>query len=339
MPAAVVLGRAADHGLGDQPMMSRRYGKMPGMTRCSTDLGRLGQPAVGWCPYVSCQHVLLKPAQPMFEGRQLHTLCRITEAVEVYADSLHAILEQIAVILPNAWQYPHICHARITLHKDCYESKDFHESSRRQAATIRMHGKPVGQVEIVYLAATPESEEGPFLNAERAFLNALAIHLGKLAERYQLKDELARTRSDLHEAKAGLRGLLSQLEAERNEIVCSIRTNVERVLLPQIHSLASQVPSQQKKSLALLERGLAELTDPFTREISQICRTLTPAEIEICNMIRNQMSTKEIARVRHVTPATVFKQRESIRRKLSIAGSDANLTAYLLAIASRHRVL
>jgi len=62
---------------------------------------------------------------------------------------------------------------------------------------------------------------------------------------------------------------------------------------------------------------------PFAREVSKSCKTLAPAEIEICGMIRNGLSIKEIATPRHVSVATVFKQRGSICRKLSIDGANS----------------
>ncbi len=41
------------------------------------------------------------------------------------------------------------------------------------------------------------------------------------------------------------------------------------------------------------------------------------------------LSTKEIADVRHVSHATVSRQRESIRQKLAITGRNVNLVTFL----------
>ncbi len=46
-------------------------------------------------------------------------------------------------------------------------------------------------------------------------------------------------------------------------------------------------------------------------------------------MICDHLTTKEIARIRHVSPSTVARQREQIRKKLGIAGSDTNLATHL----------
>jgi DNA-binding CsgD family transcriptional regulator len=89
--------------------------------------------------------------------------------------------------------------------------------------------------------------------------------------------------------------------------------------------------------VALLQNQLNELSSPFANKISKSFGNLTPTEVEICDMIRGGMSTKEIASLRHVSPATVSKQRERIRRKLDLSGTDANLTTHLLMLASERR--
>ena len=266
---------------------------------------------------------------------ELQSLYQISELVEKYADSLPRILEGIVEILPTAWLHPDCCRARITLRGECYETQGFRESSLRQSASVRVQGSVVGLVEVVYVKTPPRCGDGPFLPEEQALLDAVATRIGRTAERCQLRDELARTHTALFEAKAGLRSLFSQIEEEKAEVGRAIRANVERVLLPQIRAIANQLPSGQRECLTFIEQGLADLTNPFTHTITESYRTLTAAEIEICDLIRRGKSTKEIAQIRHVTPATVFKQRESIRRKLRIAGSDANLTAHLLAINAR----
>ncbi len=273
-------------------------------------------------------------AAPSRRLSDLQCLCAISEVVEAQADSLPEILQGIVDLLARSWQYPDLCHARVTLREHRYETQAFRESFWRQAAPIRVEGQAAGAVEVFYQEETPECDEGPFLQRERDLIDAVAARIGRIAEHCLLKEELRTTRETLREAEAALRGVLSHIDEERAEISRSINANVEKVLFPQLQALARQVSSQQKQSVALLEKGLAELTDPFTYRIASACRKLTPTEIEICNLIRNGLSTKEIARVRQVSPATVFKQRESIRRKLSIVGTNTNLTAHLLAVAA-----
>jgi hypothetical protein len=54
-------------------------------------------------------------------------------------------------------------------------------------------------------------------------------------------------------------------------------------------------------------------------------------EIALGTMIRNGLSTKEIAQLRCIAPATVRRHRENIRRKLGLRNRKANLATYLQA--------
>ena len=74
---------------------------------------------------------------------------------------------------------------------------------------------------------------------------------------------------------------------------------------------------------------LEDIASPFINHLSEAHLSLTPTEVGICNMIRNGMRTKDIARIRGVSPATINRHREHIRRKLKIANSDINLMTYL----------
>ena len=190
-------------------------------------------------------------------------------------------------------------------------------------------------MEAFYEEMPSECDGATSPRGQKKLIRAVAACIGRVAESCLLKEEMWTIRETLHEAEAALRGVLSHIDEERAEIAHSINANVEKILLPQLQALTRQASSHQKQRLGLLEKGLTELTDPFTYRISSGYCNLTPTEIEICSLIRNGLSTKEIARVRQVTPATVFKQRESIRRKLSIVGTDANLTAHLLALPAK----
>jgi DNA-binding CsgD family transcriptional regulator len=46
-------------------------------------------------------------------------------------------------------------------------------------------------------------------------------------------------------------------------------------------------------------------------------------------MVRNGLTSKEIAQLRGVSPATISRHRERIRRKLGLTRSATNLASYL----------
>jgi DNA-binding CsgD family transcriptional regulator len=59
---------------------------------------------------------------------------------------------------------------------------------------------------------------------------------------------------------------------------------------------------------------------------------LSPIEIQIGNMIKHGLSSKAIARIRGISPATVNRHRENIRRKLNLTNNKMNLASYLNGI-------
>ena len=102
--------------------------------------------------------------------------------------------------------------------------------------------------------------------------------------------------------------------------------------MPIIHALTPGVAKNKQKYLDILKNTLEETTSPFTNKIINHYRTLTPAEIDICNMIRNGLRTKEVAELRGVSLSTISRHREHIRRKLKITNHKINLTTYLQSL-------
>jgi len=79
----------------------------------------------------------------------------------------------------------------------------------------------------------------------------------------------------------------------------------------------------------MLRNSLDEITSPFGNRLSKTSLSLTPTEINICNMIRSGMQTKEIAQIRGVSEETISRHREHIRKKLNITSTGVNMTTYL----------
>ena len=177
-------------------------------------------------------------------------------------------------------------------------------------------------------------DEEPFLQEERCLIDAVAERVGKIAERIQAQRELKTDRAALQKANIALREVLTQIDCEKKQVSESVAENVDKVLMPLLRQLDSELPAQQRKYVALLKKHLAHLTSPLVGRLSRAFAALTPAEVEVCEMIRDGWSTKEIAQFRHVAHKTVGKQREQIRAKLGIAGAKVNLATHLRMLSS-----
>ena len=59
---------------------------------------------------------------------------------------------------------------------------------------------------------------------------------------------------------------------------------------------------------------------------------LTPREIEICNMIKSGLTTKEISNFLNSSSQTIDKHRKNIRKKLGLTQRYINLTSFLQSL-------
>ncbi len=261
--------------------------------------------------------------------KELNCLYTISRLVEQHRTSLESILQGVAEILPPSWQYPDKCCARLTLYNKQYSTMDFRPTKWKQLADIVVQGDRAGTVEVYYTQEMPSIDEGPFLKEERDLINAVAERTGKVVERIQVEQQLQVDRAALQESNTALRRVLSQIEEEKGEVHEAIAQNVDKILMPVLRALDGEIPAQQKRYTALLRKHLEDITSPFINRLSKAFAVLTPLEVEICNMIRDGLTTKEIAQLRHVSPRTVSKQRERIRKKLQLKGEDTNLATHL----------
>ncbi|MHB1033381.1 MAG: helix-turn-helix transcriptional regulator [Pirellulales bacterium] len=268
--------------------------------------------------------------------RELLLVCRFAELVHRHAHSRDELIQAVVEHLPAGWQYPDICYARVVFEGKPYATANFRTSPWEQCEDLEVAGKRVGTVEVGYLRKKPDCAEGPFLREERGLLRVVAEHLGRILERLQserqLRDALAALEAKhaaLQQANAAVRAVWTRIEEEKNEIRQSTHANVEKILIPTLHGLEDEVPPHLKGRMALVKQGLEEIVSPFVDHLSKTCALLTPVEIAVANLIKNGLGTKEIARLRHISPATVARHREHIRKKLGITNSKANLISYL----------
>jgi DNA-binding CsgD family transcriptional regulator len=272
--------------------------------------------------------------------KELNCLYGVAQLAERHPHSIEGILAGAARILPPAWQYPETASARIRFRGRVYDSPGFRESRWRQAAALVVAGEPAGEVVVCYQDERPASFEGPFLREERTLINALADHLGTIAQRIEAEQKLQEInrlltveREALREANTALRTVLAKIDEEKREMGRDIHANVEKVLLPILQALALEVPAAKRAYVDLLRANLDEITAPFTKRLSAAFHALTPTEVAVCHMIRSGLRTKEIARLRGISPATVNRHREHVRRKLGLARRGLNLTTYLQSTA------
>jgi len=157
-----------------------------------------------------------------------------------------------------------------------------------------------------------------------------------ITERKRAEDALKASEKLLHLQKkvleqknAALREILEQIEIEKQRIKNDVVSNVDNLLFPILQKLKAEISGIPKQYVELLESNLEELASSFGRKISQSTLRLTSREIEICNMVKNGLTSKDIARSLNVSVHTINSHRNNIRRKVNINNEKINLVAFL----------
>ncbi len=144
----------------------------------------------------------------------------------------------------------------------------------------------------------------------------------------QQAEALSRERQALAEKNVALKEIMSVVEAEKMEIRKQIASTIDQVLKPAISRLARRDGTINKTYYDLLKYNLDELALTTGGALS-ISSKLSPREMEICSMIKNGSSSKDIAEALDIALVTVQKHREVIRRKLGLTNKSVNLTTHL----------
>jgi len=175
------------------------------------------------------------------------------------------------------------------------------------------------------------------ISARKQAQEELSKYCNQLEETVKEKTgELRRANIILEEQRAAierkniaLQELIEELHREKEQIKEDMVLNVENILLPIIQRIKIESGEEEGRNLEILEEELKNLTSSFGRAMSDTKFRLTPREIEICDMIRNGLTSKEISRLLRLSKQSVDGHRNRIRNKLGIRNKKYNLSSVL----------
>jgi PAS domain S-box-containing protein len=142
--------------------------------------------------------------------------------------------------------------------------------------------------------------------------------------------ELDVRRKALEQKNAALRELLSLVEQEKKEVKERVAANIEAILIPCLEKI--EAGNRKDVHLRQLRSALEDLTSSFGQKLSASRKKLTPREIEVCNLVKDGLDSKEIAQILNVAVHTVEKHRRMARNKLGLANTGTNLRTYLSSL-------
>ena len=166
--------------------------------------------------------------------------------------------------------------------------------------------------------------------AEEAQKKAGRLLEYRVAERTQ---ELERKTVELQELNTALEVLLRKRDEDRKDLEERLLSNVKELALPYLQKMKGKIKDDSLNSyLNILESNLNNIISPFSQKLSAKYLNLTPAEIEIADLVKHGKSTKEIATLLTISGKTVETHRMNIRKKLGITNKKANLRTFLLSL-------
>ncbi len=247
------------------------------------------------------------------------------------------ILERTANILVQALQYPDCAWAAVktpamtvsTGAKEGVPSDtqvSVYPYSIEKQLTVTVSYYPSAGEELLL-----DSRERYLIESTSAFL-AEMLHQKDTDTVLRESAKILQQRSEeLADKHIALKEVLAQIEGEKQEIYRNQRRYIEMFVLPYLFQLekSTSLSSTDRTCLDLLGKSLKAILSGREGRLLSRTRSLSPRETEICSLVRNGMSSKEIASFLNLAESTVERHRCTIRKKLGITRSSVNLISYL----------
>ena len=209
-------------------------------------------------------------------------------------------------------------------HPDCIEEakqvfQKFINTGEVNNAELQLKQKDGSKMEVLLNATAFRDEDGKILYGR--------LISRDITDRKRLEEMLMDQKRVLEKKNIALGEILGQLEIEKKQIKDNVIANAENLLLPIIQKL--KLTGEERKYVQLLQKNLEELVSSFGSKLMGNKVKLTTREIEICNMVKNGLTNKEIARLLVISLGTTKRHRNNIRTKLGIINTDTNLASFL----------
>jgi len=145
--------------------------------------------------------------------KELNCLFEISHLVEKRNLTLDGSIQAIVDLIPAAWQSPEITCAKINLRWAAFKTINFKDTIWQQTSDIIVHGVPIGNLVVGLLEERPQRDEGPFLQEEKALLDAIAERVGRIIERRWAQEAVRKSEEKLRELMENMHSGVTVYEA------------------------------------------------------------------------------------------------------------------------------
>jgi DNA-binding CsgD family transcriptional regulator len=144
--------------------------------------------------------------------------------------------------------------------------------------------------------------------------------------------ELELMARSLEETNAALKVLLKKRDEDKADLEQKVLFNIKKLISPPLKELKdSGLDDRQNACVSVLETNLNDIVSQFSRKLSSKYMNLTPAEIQVANLVKEGKTSKEIAISLNSSVSAIQFHRNNLRNKLGLKNRKVNLRSYLLS--------
>jgi DNA-binding NarL/FixJ family response regulator len=158
-------------------------------------------------------------------------------------------------------------------------------------------------------------------------------HLKEQVEK--MSSQLRELRDEFEDVNTALRVLLNNRDKDKSAAQDALVREMSQEVAPFLLKLKKSVRDhRQARLLDVIESNLQQLASSYgnTRTGNLLFCQLTPVEIQVASMIKQGLSTKDIATAFSLSPETISVHRKHIRKKLGLSSKADSLRSYLASL-------
>lgn len=189
------------------------------------------------------------------------------------------------------------------------------------------NGKLIGQVAVA-------NKVTDYTRKDKKRLESIAEFIAPILKMYVEKEDSQRKLQShvnkLEERNIALKVLLENQDLEKKRLAEIILQNFERRVFPYYEKLKACHSAKDRATfLNIIEANTHCCLFPLENDAPSFYKGFTPTEIQVADLIKVGLTSKEIARKLNISPRAVFFHRNNIRKKLGLHNAKTNLRTFL----------
>jgi PAS domain S-box-containing protein len=148
------------------------------------------------------------------------------------------------------------------------------------------------------------------------------------------EQELELKTHNLEQSNITLQVLLDKRAQDKTDLEDKVLANIKELVFPFLEKLKqTRLSDKQTSYMKMIESSLKNVISPFLERLSTQYYNFTPNEIKVANLIREGLTTKEIASLLNSSTYAINFHRHNIRQKLGLKHQKKNLQSYLTTLS------